>query len=336
MMIIRQRAAYLGLVMLGIIVSTTEAGFWRDASSVCAVGACVVTAASLKIVTSGNECLVERFGCFHHSLSPGWHLVWPIVERISFKGTLREQVLDVPPQQCYTLDNAPLKADAVVYLRIVNTELARYNVMGLENAIMNLCLTQLREEVGKLTLDESFSSRERINNALLLVLNRVCSMWGVEITRVEIQNLEPSGAILKAMELQMAAEREKRATILTSEGEQIKLINEAEGRASAILADAEAKSKSVLLAAEAESERLRIEAIGTQLSIEKIAKAISTATANEKGGKDAVDAALQMIMLVRYMETQAKFAGGNGTKVLMFPSKDTVPLTYDGLKNILK
>jgi len=131
----------------------------------------------------------------------------------------------------------------VVYLRIHDTVAARYNVQDVLDAILNLCLTQLREKVGKLTLDESFSSRERINRTLLQDLNAVTSTWGVAITRVEIQGMEPSRDILAAMELQMAAGRKKRAAILRSEGERATLINGAEGRASAAMADAEARKR---------------------------------------------------------------------------------------------
>lgn len=335
---VRRWSVLLSGILLLSLTSNIHASPFIDGPSkivwACAAGACVVS--SVKVVTSGNECLVERFGRFHRRLGPGWHIVAPFVEVVSFHGTIREQILDVPPQQCYTLDNAPLQADAVVYMRIVDTEAARYNVAGLDNAILNLCLTQLREEVGKLTLDESFSSRERINKNLLLVLNAVCGNWGVEITRVEIQNLHPSRDILAAMELQMAAERKKRASILTSEGERIKLINEAEGRAGAILADAKARSSGTLLQAEAEKQRVQLEAEGMRHSIEIMANAVVSAQDGGKQTKDAVDAALQMLMLVRYMETQSKFADSNGTKVLMFPSKDSVPLTYDGLQNLLK
>ena len=138
----------------------------------------------IKVVTTGHECLIERFGKYNRRLDAGWHLLVPIIERVSFHVTTREQVLDIPPQQCYTKDNAPLKADAVVYMRIADVISAKYNVEDVHDAIMNLCLTQLREEVGKLTLDESFSSRERINYELLKDLNAVCQGWGVTITRV--------------------------------------------------------------------------------------------------------------------------------------------------------
>jgi len=317
-------------------------------AAVCAAATGCAAAFCLEVVTTGNECLVERFGKFHRKLGAGFHLVLRPLETVSYRATTREQVMDVPPQQCYTLDNAPLKADAVVFLRIIDSEASRYNVDDLHIAILNLCLTQLREAVGKLTLDESFSSRDRINKALLAEMNAVCQGWGVMITRVEIQNLEPSRDILAAMELQMAAERKKRAAILRSEGERLTLVNEAEGRAKAVLADAEARRESIVMLAEAERDRMRFEAEGMAEAVNKIASAISSSSRGSKqgGGKHAVrgvssggddtDKALQLIMLARYMETQAKFASSEGSKVLMFPTKDCVPLTYGGLQSLLQ
>jgi len=324
--------------------NATLSDFWTPTVRKCVVaGSSILAAASaLEIVTTGDECLVERFGRFNRRLGPGWHLVLKPFESVSFHATMREQVLDVPPQQCYTLDNAPLKADAVVYLKIISTVMARYEVQDMSVAILNLCLTQLREQVGKLTLDESFSSRERINNALLQDLNTVCRTWGVEITRVEIQNLEPSPDILAAMELQMAAERRKRASILKSEGERTTLINEAEGRASARLADARARSEGVILAATAEKERQRIEAEGLKTAIETVSDAVQTKMADGAASKqgqithrESIEKAMEFLALFRYLETQAKFAASNGTKVLMFPSKDCLPITHEGIKSLL-
>ena len=276
---------------------------------------CCVPLFCLKIITTGDECLVERFGKYNRKLGPGWHLILPPFESISFQATTREQVLDVPPQQCYTLDNAPIRADAVVYLRLTSIEAARYNVEDVRNAILNLCLTQLREGVGKLTLDESFSSRERINKELLKDLNAVANTWGVEITRVELQNMEPSKDILAAMELQMAAERKKRAAILKSEGERMTLINEAEGRASAAVAAAEAQKTTTILKAQALQS--------------------SYGDDHEGSAKDSVEGAIQFLGLLRYLETQGKFAASDGTKVLMLPSKNALPMTYGGLKFLL-
>lgn len=328
-------------------VSSSVASFARNAA-LCAAATGCAAACCLEVVTTGNECLVERLGKYHRNLGPGLHLVVRPFETVSFRATTREQVMDVPPQQCYTLDNAPIKADAVLFLRIFDPHMARYKVDDLGVAILNLCLTQLREAVGKLTLDESFSSRDRINKALLAEMNAVCGGWGVMITRVELQNLEPSRDILAAMELQMAAERKKRAAILKSEGERITLVNEAEGRAKAVLADAEARRESIVKLAEAEKHRMRVEADGMAEAVQRIAGAISASSRQGKRGGskhengnvspdgDDMDKALQLIMLTRYMETQAKFASSDGTKVLMFPTKDCVPLSYEGLQSLLR
>jgi len=344
------------IVVVPVVESSTSLfGLPLESKAIYAgVGAgCLLFGIScLKVIPTGDECLIERFGKYHRKLGAGWHIIAPIVEQASFYGTTREQILDIPPQQCYTLDNAPLKADAVVYMRILNMEQAKYNVVDIMNAVMNMCLTQLREEVGKLTLDETFSSRERINSALLKNLNVVCQPWGVMITHVEIQNLDPSRDILSAMELQMAAERKKRATILTSEGEKQKLINESEGKAAAVIANAKAYKERTVLEAEAEKERIQLQAQGMYNSISTmtaaIVKAKETVSKNIASGaildhrdtksSDPVDAVLQLLMLLKYMETQASFAGSgnNSTKVLMFPSKDTIPLTYEGLQSILK
>mmetsp|Transcript_15678 Transcript_15678/g.33126 ORF Transcript_15678/g.33126 Transcript_15678/m.33126 type:complete len:372 (+) Transcript_15678:54-1169(+) len=317
--------------------------FRNKALKTCIAAIAGYSLTCLTIVTSGDECLIERFGKYHRKLGPGWHIIYKPFESVSFHVTTREQVLDVPPQQCYTLDNAPIRADAVVYMRIHDVVAARYNVQDVMSAILNLCLTQLREEVGKLTLDESFSSRERINKELLKDLNTVTATWGVEITRVELQNMEPSPDILAAMELQMAAERKKRAAILRSEGERSTLVNEAEGRAAATVANAEAEKQTVLLRAQAEAERHRMEAEGWRNAISILARTLSDSYGDgyhgsDSGGsreKDSVEGAIQFLSLVRYLETQAKFAGSEGTKVLMLPSKNSLPLTYGGLQFLL-
>lgn len=236
--------------------------------------------------------------------------------------------MDVPPQDCFTQDNAPLTADAVMYMRIKNMKDACYKVFNVRDALLNLCLTNVREEVGRLTLEEAFSSRGELNRRLLSSLNKVCCDWGIDITRVEIQHLQPSADILRALESQISAERKKRAAILQSEGEKAKLINEAQGRAEAMLADAEAKKKSLILASQAEAERQILEAEGIQVAIQTIAKSIID---NGGDSSTALQEAIQFLGLVRYMETQGKFAASEGTKVLMFPTK-----VIEGLSGLLK
>jgi len=196
------------------------------------------------------------------------------------------------------------------------------------NAVLNLCLTHVREEVGRLTLEESFSSRGELNKALLLSLNAVCKKWGIEITRVEIQHLQPSPEIMKALESQIAADRKKRAAILQSEGEKAKLINEADGRAAARIADAEARQKSMVLASHGEAERQRLEAEGIRVAIETIANAIA-----EEGHSrsEAIQDSLRFLMHKQYLETQGKFASSDGTRVLMFPSQENLPVNVHSL-----
>merc|ERR1719502_1338015 len=152
---------------------------------------------------------------------------------------MREQVLDIPPQKAITRDNAPLTADAVVYWRITDAELARYAVQDLVAAIQNLVLTQLRSEIGKLTLDETFSARQKMNAVLQSEATAATAAWGVTVTRVEVRDIIPSKDITNAMEMQMAAERRKRAAVLESEGRRASQVNDAQGAADAAVLAAE-------------------------------------------------------------------------------------------------
>ena len=258
--------------------------------------------------------LVERLGKLNRQLDPGLHFLIPLVERTSFRCTIREQVLDIPPQKAITRDNAPLTADAVVYWKIVDPELARYAVANLVAAIQNLVLTQLRSEIGKLSLDETFSARQKMNAILLQDLDAATADWGVKVTRVEVRDIVPSPDIMQSMEMQMSAERKKRANILESEGRRASQVNDASGAADA-----------KILEADAEAKRLLAESEGEARSLEALAQAT--------GGD--LDRAMQVLLLSKYWRTQAALAASDNTKVLFFPSKATVPLTYEGLKDIV-
>jgi len=193
----------------------------------------------IKIVAQGNQSLLERLGKYSRCLSPGLHFVLPILETVSYTCTIREQVLDVPPQRCITTDNAPISADAVVYFRIVDSALSRYGVDNLLSAVQNLVLTQLRTEVGRLSLDQTFSARAELNQKLLIELDQATSYWGVKITRVEVRDILPEASIKAALEKQMTAERTKRADILESEGVRMAEVNKATGLADAQILQAE-------------------------------------------------------------------------------------------------
>ena len=306
-------------------------GSWQGLFKGFSVVSCIYGVACLKVVTTGNECLIERFGKYHHRLEPGWHFVMRPIESVSYSVTLREQVLDIPPQPCYTADNAPLTADAVVYLKVVSPEQARYQVRDIQFAILNLCLTQLREQIGKLTLDESLASRDVINGALLKEMNAVCIGWGVHITRVEIQNLEPSEDIKRAMELQMSAERKKRAAILQSEGERTAQENKAEAKAYSVVANSKAQTQSIQELAKAEALRIKLEAEALREAIREVALGIGEVNGEPGPSPEAATSALQLLIMNRYMSAQEKVATSENAKVLMFPTRDCIPFTNTGL-----
>jgi regulator of protease activity HflC (stomatin/prohibitin superfamily) len=219
----------------------------------------LIALSGIKVINQGDEALVEKLGKYNgKKLKPGLNYVVPFLERISFYQTIRERVIDIPPQQCITRDNVTISVDAVVYWKILDLERAYYKVESLQMAMVNLVLTQIRSEIGKLELDETFTARSHINEILLRELDEATDPWGVKVTRVELRDIVPARAVLDAMEMQMSAERKKRAAILISEGEREAAINSARGQAEAQILNAEAKQRSVLLAAEADSLRLSV------------------------------------------------------------------------------
>lgn len=269
----------------------------------------VPAAASIRIVHQGDIAIVERLGKFHAILNPGFHVIIPLVDRLRTRLSQREQVFDIPPQACISLDNAPLAADAVVYWRVVNPQDAYYSVTDLRMAIQNLVLTQLRSEIGKLSLDDTFSAREQINSVLLKDLDIATKPWGVKITRVEVRDIIPNKAIMKAMETQMAAERTKRAVIIKSEGDLAQAVNQAEGLAQSQLIDAKATAASVRIKAEARMAQLEMEAQGAAKAIEAIASAVD--------GNRQEAARLQLVR--EYIGAQRALATSENAKVILSP-----------------
>jgi regulator of protease activity HflC (stomatin/prohibitin superfamily) len=212
-------------------------------------------AGSVRIVNEKNEYLVERLGSYNRKLDPGLKLLVPFMDKVVYKGTTREKVLDIPPQSCITKDNVSIEVDAVVYWRIMDMEKAYYKVEDLQLAMVNLVLTQIRSEMGTLELDQTFTARSEINELLLRELDVSTDPWGVKVTRVELRDIKPSRAVQESMELQMAAERKKRAAILNSEGERDSAINSAQGQAQSRILDAEAQKTAAILQAEAQRQQ---------------------------------------------------------------------------------
>ena len=285
-------------------------------------GTVALVGMSIRIIPQGEEALCERLGKFNRRLCPGLNFVLPFVERVATWETLRECILDVPPQPCFTRDNAPLTADAVVFYRILDLQKAYYAVQNLKMSIANTVLTQLRCIIGSRALDETFYEREQLNAILLHDINQVAMEGGVQITRVEVRDITPSPEIQASMELQLAAERRKRAAILDSEGEQTARVNRAEGERQEEVMRAQGAREATVLAAKGQKERFEIEAEGLARSLEALGAATSKLSAST-GSKTVLDAT-QVLLLREFLAAQGHVAASDNAKVFMFPSLPNV------------
>jgi regulator of protease activity HflC (stomatin/prohibitin superfamily) len=297
-----------------------------------------VAASSVKIINQSDEALVETLGKYNgKKLTPGLSFLTPVLDKVVFKQTIRERVLDVPPQSCITRDNVSISVDAVVYWRIVDMEKAYYKVENLQSAMVNLVLTQIRSEMGKLELDETFTARSEINELLLRELDISTDPWGVKVTRVELRDIIPSKAVQDSMELQMAAERRKRAAVLTSEGEREAAVNSARGKAESAVLDAEAQQKAAILEAEAEQKAIVMKAQALRQEVVLQAQATSEAMqilADKLQADPQAESALQFLLAQNYLKMGQEIASSNSSKV-MFMDPRSIPATLEGMRSIV-
>ncbi len=292
---------------------------------------------SVKIVKEKEEYLVESLGSYKKKLDPGLNFVTPFIDKVVYKDTIREKVLDVPAQSCITRDNVSISVDAVVYWRIMDMYKAYYKVENLRDAMVNLVLTQIRAEMGKLELDQTFTARTEINEILLRELDIATDPWGVKVTRVELRDIVPSKAVQDSMELQMAAERKKRAAILTSEGERDSAINSAQGKAEARVLDAEAMKKAAILKAEAEQEAIVLKAEAQRqqqvLKAQATAEAMEIVTEKLKYDPKAQEA-LQFLLAQNYLDMGKEIGSSESSKV-MFMDPRSIVSTIEGMRSII-
>jgi regulator of protease activity HflC (stomatin/prohibitin superfamily) len=253
--------------------------------------------------------LVERLGKYNRQLKPGLSLVLPGVERVVSHESLKERVLDIPPQQCITRDNVSIEVDAVVYWQLLEHARAYYAVDNLQAAMVNLVLTQIRAEMGKLDLDQTFTTRSEVNDVLLKELDQATDPWGVKVTRVELRDIKPTQGVQQAMEQQMTAEREKRAAILRSEGEKESQVNAARGRAEALVLDAKAKQEALLLEADAQAKQQLLLAQARAAAAKELAAVIEAHPAAAEG--------LRLLLAKDWMAMGEKLGNAPAGSVLM-------------------
>lgn len=261
--------------------------------------------ASVKTVPQSQSWLVEQFGKYTKTLGPGLHLIMPFVERVAYKISLKEIVLDVPSQQVITRDNTMVTADGVVYYQVINAPSAAYEVQDLKYATINLAQTNLRTVIGSMDLDEVLSKRDYINERLLQVMDAATGPWGVKVTRVEIKDLNPPKDIIDAMARQMKAEREKRAEVLQADGEKQAAILRAEGQKQSAILQAEGRRESAYRDAEAREREAQAEAAATQM----VSQAIASGNVN----------ALNYFIGQKYVEALQAVAAAPNQKVIMMP-----------------
>jgi regulator of protease activity HflC (stomatin/prohibitin superfamily) len=242
-----------------------------------------IVAKTAIVVPQQSAYVVERLGRYHGTLNAGFHILVPFVDVIRYRHSLKEEAIDIAAQVCITRDNVQVGVDGVLYLKVLNAERASYGIANYLFAITQLAQTMLRSEVGKIDLDRTFEERSTMNLAVVGELDKASEPWGVKVLRYEIKNIQPPADILAAMEKQMRAEREKRALILTSEGQRDAAINTAEGEKQQVIKASEANRQQQMNEAEGQAAAIRAVAAATAEGIRQVATAIRT-----DGGMEAV------------------------------------------------
>lgn len=239
---------------------------------------------TIRIVPQRSAFIVERLGKYRATLEAGFHVLTPFVDKVSYRHTLKEQAVDVPPQVCITQDNISVEVDGILYLQVIDPGRASYGINNYQFASTQLAQTTMRSVIGRLELDRTFEERETINSEIVDAVDKASDPWGVKVTRYEVKNIIPPQSIKDAMEKQMRAEREKRAVVAQSEGERQAKINVSEG-----------DKQELIKRSEGEKQRRINEAAGQAAEIERVAEATAkgireiASAINEKGGQDAVN-----------------------------------------------
>ena len=269
--------------------------------------AIIIITKTAVVVPQQNGFVVQRFGKFSRVLRAGFHILLPFIDKIAYKHTMKEQAIDIAEQVCITNDNVQVGVDGVLYMQVLDPERASYGISNYMFAISQLAQTTLRSEIGKIDLDRTFEERGAINANVVAELDKASDPWGVKVLRYEIKNINPPRDVLSAMEKQMRAEREKRAVILTSEGERDAKVNQAEGEKQRVIKESEAKQQQQINEAQGEAAAILAVASATADGMKKIAIAVTT-----EGGAEA----MQLRIAEQYVSEFGHLAKEGNTLVI--------------------
>jgi regulator of protease activity HflC (stomatin/prohibitin superfamily) len=259
------------------------------------------------VVPQQSAFVVERLGRYHATLNAGFHILLPFIDNIRYRHLLKETAYDIPAQVCITRDNVQVGVDGILYMKVLNAERASYGISDYVFAIAQLAQTNLRSEIGKISLDKTFEERTNINAAVVTELDKASEPWGVKVLRYEIKNITPPQDVLAAMEKQMRAEREKRAVILTSEGQRDAAINNAEGGKQQVIKASEARRQQQINEAEGQAAAILAVATATAEGIRRVAEVIS-----QPGGVEAT----QLRVAEQYVQQFGQLAQESNTLVI--------------------
>jgi regulator of protease activity HflC (stomatin/prohibitin superfamily) len=267
----------------------------------------VIIAKTAVVVPQQSAYVVERLGKYAATLDAGFHILVPFIDRIRYKHSLKETAIDIPEQVCITRDNVQVSVDGILYLKVLNPQRASYGISDYHFALIQLGQTTLRSEIGKIELDRTFEERTNINIQVVNELDKASDPWGVKVLRYEIKNITPPKGVLDAMEKQMRAEREKRAVILTSEGERDAAINQAEGEKQQVIKASEAKKQQQINEADGAAAAILAIAQATAEGLRKVAETIRV-----PGGQEAV----QLRVAEQYITKFGELAKTTNTLIL--------------------
>jgi regulator of protease activity HflC (stomatin/prohibitin superfamily) len=267
----------------------------------------VVLVKTAIVVPQQSAYIVERLGKYSSTLHAGFHILFPFIERIAYRHSLKEAALDIAEQICITKDNVQVGIDGVLYLQVLDPARASYGISDYHFAISQLAQTTLRSEIGKIDLDRTFEERATINANVVTELDKASEPWGVKVLRYEIRNINPPADVLQAMEKQMRAEREKRAVILTSEGDRDAKINQAEGEKQRVIKESEAARQQQINEAAGEAEAILAVATATAEGLRRVAEAVAS-----PGGREA----MQLRVAESYVQQFGNLARSTNTLVV--------------------